>query len=218
MATDFTLAERPIDLRLYVGVKRLLDYVVCAPLLVVSLPLMMVIAAAIYLCSPGPVLFVQEREGYRGRTIRVLKFRTMYLDASERLAVCLAANADMEQEWLRCFKLRQDPRLIGVIGKLLRCSCLDELPQLFNVLRGDMTLIGPRPFPRYHLAAFDSEFRRLRSGVVPGITGLWQVERHDNTLETQVALDSYYINHLSPKLDAYILLRTVLTVLMFRNG
>jgi lipopolysaccharide/colanic/teichoic acid biosynthesis glycosyltransferase len=217
--TDVLLSARQSDrVRVYLGVKRVMDYLVCVPLLIFSLPLMLFVAAAIYACSPGPALFRQERDGHLGRKFRVLKFRTMHLDADKRLETCLAENPEMAQEWARCFKLRNDPRLIGFLGKFLRSSCLDELPQLFNVLAGDMTLVGPRPFPSYHLTAFDPAFRRLRSSVMPGLTGLWQVERRDNDLDNQIRLDSYYINNLSLKLDAYILYRTALTVVTLRNG
>ena len=217
--TDVLLSARQSDrVRVYLGAKRVVDYLVCVPLLIFSLPLMLFVATAIYACSPGPALFRQERDGHLGRKFRVLKFRTMHLDADKRLEACLAGNPEMAQEWARCYKLRNDPRLIGFLGKFLRSSCLDELPQLFNVLAGDMTLVGPRPFPSYHLTAFDPSFRRLRSSVMPGLTGLWQVERRDNDLDNQIRLDSYYINNLSLKLDAYILYRTALIVVTLRNG
>jgi lipopolysaccharide/colanic/teichoic acid biosynthesis glycosyltransferase len=216
--SDVLLVQLSERARLYVGVKRTIDYVVCVPLLLFACPLLLFVAAAIYLYSPGPVLFTQERDGYRGRKFRMLKFRTMYLDADARLAACLAADPEMALEWARCFKLRHDPRLIGLLGKFLRASCIDELPQLLNVLRGDMTLVGPRPFPEYHLAAFDGTYRLRRCSVMPGLTGLWQVDRRDNSLEGQIELDTYYINNLSFKLDAYIILKTIKTVVTFRNG
>jgi exopolysaccharide production protein ExoY len=114
---DVLPAVRPGGLRFYYRVKRLLDYVVCIPMIVISLPLMLFIAAAIFIWNPGPVIFVQERIGYRGRKIRVFKFRTMYLDADQRLAACLASKPELAEEWARCFKLRNDPRLIGIVGK-----------------------------------------------------------------------------------------------------
>jgi len=214
---DVLRTVRPVTSNGYLRVKRLLDYVLCVPILVAILPLMLFIALAIRICSSGPVLYVQERAGYCGRKIRVLKFRTMHLNADERLASCLAKDPVLAEEWARCFKLRKDPRLIGSLGQFLRASSLDELPQLINVLRGDMTLIGPRPFPDYHLAAFDPSFRHLRATVMPGLTGLWQTLRRDNCVETQVELDSYYISNVSFRLDAFIMFRTLLTVLTFRN-
>ena len=214
---DTLMTATQLGARRYLRVKRLLDYVVSVPILIAVLPLMLCIAAAICICSPGPALFVQERDGYFGRKFRVLKFRTMHLDADERLAACLAENPELAEEWARCFKLRRDPRLIGLVGRFLRASSLDELPQLINVLRGEMTLIGPRPFPDYHLAALDPGFRRLRATVMPGLTGLWQTQRRDNCVETQIELDSYYIRNVSFQLDAVILYKTLLTVLTFRN-
>jgi lipopolysaccharide/colanic/teichoic acid biosynthesis glycosyltransferase len=210
-------AVRPAELRRYLRVKRLLDYAVCVPLLVATLPLMLFVSAAIWIYSPGPVFFTQERDGYGGRKFRVLKFRTMYLDADARLAACLAQDPALAEEWARCFKLQRDPRLIGFLGRFLRASSIDELPQLINVLRGEMTLIGPRPFPDYHLAAFEPGFRRLRASVLPGLTGLWQTHRRDNCVETQMQLDSYYIRNLSFRLDVFIMFRTLLMVLTFRN-
>ncbi|HVZ02922.1 MAG TPA: sugar transferase [Dongiaceae bacterium] len=207
----------PLGSRRYLRVKRLLDYVVCIPLLVAVLPLMLAVAAAIRISSPGPALFVQERDGFCGRKFRVLKFRTMHLDADARLAACLAEDPALAEEWTRCFKLRNDPRLIGLLGRFLRASSLDELPQLINVLRGDMTLIGPRPFPDYHLAALDPGFRRLRATVMPGLTGLWQTLRRDNCLETQIELDSYYIRNMSFRLDVLIIFKTLLVLVSFRN-
>lgn len=214
---DVMRAVRPVGLQRYLRVKRLLDYAVCIPLLVATLPLMLFVSAAIWICSPGTVFYTQERDGYGGRKFRVLKFRTMHLDADARLAACLAQDAALAAEWARCFKLRRDPRLIGFLGRFLRASSIDELPQLINVLRGEMTLIGPRPFPDYHLATFDPGFRRMRATVMPGLTGLWQTHRRDNGVETQMELDTYYIRNLSFRLDAVILFRTMLTVLTFRN-
>jgi len=121
--------------------------------------------------------------------------------------------------WSRYFKLRSDPRVIPVVGKLIRRLSFDELPQLWHVLTGRMSLVGPRPFPPYHLNSFPEEFRELRSSVTPGLTGLWQVSaRSDGDLEVQEALDSYYIRNWSPWLDLHILVRTFRVVLLGRGA
>lgn len=194
--------------------KRALDYLLGVPLFLLSLPLIAIFALWIKMVNPGPVFFCQEREGYRGKTIRVWKLRTMYPDAEARLQQYLAENPAAQEEWKRFFKLRHDPRVLPGVGKFLRRTSLDELPQLWNILKGEMSLVGPRPFPHYHLEHFDPEFRRLRAELLPGLTGLWQVSaRSEGDLEVQEMLDTYYIRNWSIWLDVYILARTVWAVL-----
>jgi exopolysaccharide biosynthesis polyprenyl glycosylphosphotransferase len=188
--------------------KRALDIALGGLGLILTLPLWLVIAAAIRLDSPGPVLFVQERVGLRGARFRFLKFRTMKVDAEARLAELLASN---EAEG-PVFKMRRDPRVTRV-GRFLRRTSLDELPQLLNVLKGEMTLVGPRPpLPREVEQYRPSDAVRL--SVKPGITCLWQVQGRSNcSFDQWMEYDREYVSGLSFALDLKILVRTVWVVL-----
>ena len=193
--------------------KRALDIAGALALGILALPLVACAAVWIKLASRGSVLYRQEREGEGGRSLRILKLRTMHPDAEAHLARVLA-SPQVHAEWARHFKLRKDPRILPGVGRFLRRTSLDELPQLWSVLKGEMSLVGPRPFPRYHLEGFGPRFRALRNRVKPGLTGLWQVsDRADGGLEVQEALDTYYIRNWSLWLDLYILARTVRAVL-----
>jgi len=199
--------------------KLLMDLAIAGPLFLATLPIIVLAAAWIKLSSRGPVFYRHVREGMDGRRIPVWKLRTMCLDSDRLLQERLEKYPEDREQWRRYFKLRHDPRVLPVIGPLLRRTSLDELPQLWNVLRGDMSLVGPRPLPDYHLQQFPSEFRTLRTRVLPGLTGLWQVSaRSDGDVSVQEALDTYYIRNWSPWLDLYILARTVTAVLLGRGA
>ncbi len=194
--------------------KRVLDYAVAFPLFLLTAPFVAVCAACIKLISPGPAFFRQEREGQDGKGITVFKLRTMYPEAERLLQTYLESHPQEKANWFQYYKLKTDPRILPGLGWFLRRYSLDELPQLWNVLRGDMSLVGPRPFPYYHLGSFPQSFRTLRASVMPGLTGLWQVsERSDGNLRVQEMEDTYYIRNWSLWLDIYILLRTAQTLL-----
>lgn len=190
--------------------KRVLDYAFGLPGLLASLPLLAFLALWIKRASPGPAFYTQERIGRHGKPFRVWKLRTMHPDAEERLIGYLRDNPEARAQWESHFKLKDDPRIIPRVGHLLRRTSLDELPQFFNIVRGEMSLVGPRPFPQYHLGQFPDEFKALRSSVLPGLTGLWQVSsRSDGDLRVQQALDTYHIRNWSLWLDIYVVARTV---------
>jgi exopolysaccharide biosynthesis polyprenyl glycosylphosphotransferase len=185
-------------------VKRVFDIVVAGTAVVVLSPVFAIVAALVKAGDRGPVFFRQERVGRYGRTFGVLKFRTMHVDAEARLAE-LAANNERTGP---LFKMRDDPRVTRA-GRWLRDSSLDELPQLFNVLKGDMSLVGPRPALLSEVEQF-SDHVRVRELVMPGITGLWQVEARDNpSFEAYRRLDQFYVENWTPLLDVLILLATV---------
>jgi Undecaprenyl-phosphate galactose phosphotransferase WbaP len=199
--------------------KLFMDQAIAASLFLASLPIIVLAALWIKLSSRGPAFYRQMREGIGGRRIPVWKLRTMYIDGEGLLEDWLETHPEDRERWRRYFKLRNDPRVLPMIGPLLRRTSLDELPQLWNVLRGDMSLVGPRPLPDYHLQRFSSEFRTLRTRVLPGLTGLWQVSaRSEGDVSVQEALDTYYIRNWSPWLDLYILARTVTAVLLGRGA
>jgi exopolysaccharide biosynthesis polyprenyl glycosylphosphotransferase len=189
-------------------VKGLFDRLVAAAVLAVLLPLLAVVALAVRLTSAGPALFRQTRVGMRGEEFTMLKFRSMHVDAEARLAAVRELN---ENDGL-LFKIRQDPR-VTTVGRLLRRYSLDELPQLINVLKGDMSLVGPRPPLPSEVDLYPDDVRR-RLLVKPGVTGLWQVSgRSDLTWEESVRLDLRYVENWSLFYDFSILFKTASAVL-----
>lgn len=189
--------------------KRAFDLAMLVPLSVAALPVIALCALAVFVVSPGNPFYRQVREGYEGKPIWIWKLRTMRRNADQALERHLEQNPAARAEWNTYFKLTEDPRILPWIGKSLRRLSLDELPQLLNIATGDLSFVGPRPFPYYHLEQFDSGFRSLRTSVVPGLTGYWQVtSRSTADLVAQVELDSYYIKNWSLWFDLYVLART----------
>jgi undecaprenyl-phosphate galactose phosphotransferase len=195
------------------AVKRAFDLAVgSALLLLLALPVA-ALGIIIRLTSAGPALYRQERVGKGGRSFECLKFRTMYADADLRLADILSQDPAARAEWESCFKLRNDPRVTPV-GAFLRKTSLDELPQLLNVIAGEMSLVGPRPVTRSEIDDYYRDEARLYLSVLPGITGLWQVSGRSNTdYDYRIALDSWYVRNWNLWLDVVILMKTVGVVL-----
>ena len=188
--------------------KRALDITLASLILLAIWPLLLGLAITVRGTSPGPAFFLQTRIGRHGRPFRMMKFRSMYLDAEERRDALIALS---DREGI-CIKIRNDPR-VTPIGRFIRRWSLDELPQLFNVLRGDMSLVGPRPALLEEVEAYPAHAHR-RHAVPPGITGLWQVSgRADIGFAEMIALDLSYVERTSPWLDITILFRTAGAVL-----
>jgi Undecaprenyl-phosphate galactose phosphotransferase WbaP len=194
-----------------------MDLILGVLLLILAAPVMALIAVAILLESGRPVFFRQERVGRGNSRFRILKFRTMVVDADEVLSMHLAEDPDAWHEWETTHKLRNDPRVTRV-GRLLRRTSLDELPQLWNVLAGDMSLAGPRPITDKEIPRYGQAFPFYML-TRPGLTGLWQVSgRNDTTYRRRVELDVRYVRHWSPLLDLKLLLRTVRVVIVGKGA
>ena len=197
--------------RRYLVAKRTLDLVLCSVLLLLALPVMAACALAVRLDTPGPVVFAQMRTGRDARRFRMWKFRTMVANAEELKAGLAHLNVLPPPD----FKIPDDPRITRV-GRFLRATSLDELPQLFNVMRGDMSLVGPRP-TSFPATSYDL-WHTQRLDVAPGITGLWQVEgRNEMTFDERLRLDVQYIRRMSLRTDVVLLARTAGAVLR-RSG
>ena len=196
---------------------RTLDVLLSLSALIFLAPLLLLVALLVYIVDPGPVLFGHRRLGKDGRTFRCWKFRSMVVDADVRLRALLESDPTARAEWEADHKLRNDPRITR-IGQFLRKSSLDELPQFFNVLMGEMSLVGPRPIVGDEVAKYGRYFADY-CRVRPGITGLWQISgRNDVSYRRRVALDVSYVRSKSVALDMGILLLTVPRVVARRGS
>jgi exopolysaccharide biosynthesis polyprenyl glycosylphosphotransferase len=193
-------------------IKRLLDILIASGVLLLGSPIWLLVALAIKLDSPGPILFSQQRIGLRGEPFGFLKFRSMRVDAEEVLDKLRTSAAERN-----LFKQKNDPRRTRV-GRLIRPFSIDEIPQLINVLRGEMSLIGPRPLPVVESTNYD-DWEKGRFEMMPGLTGLWQVRgRSDIKFDEMILMDLYYIENWSLKLDLQIILQTIPAVLLRRGA
>jgi exopolysaccharide biosynthesis polyprenyl glycosylphosphotransferase len=204
-ASDFFTPKHTLRIGLSKVAKRAFDVIGSLSAMLFLSPLLLVVALAVKLTTPGPVFFVQDRYGYRRRKMRLVKFRTMVQDAE----AMLGSLEHLNEASGPIFKMRNDPR-ITPLGKLLRKTSIDELPQLWNVLIGDMSLVGPRPMTLRDVSLFSEAYLLRRFSAKPGITGLWQISGRSNlTFDQWIALDFSYIDRWSLTLDMQILLATI---------
>jgi lipopolysaccharide/colanic/teichoic acid biosynthesis glycosyltransferase len=195
---------------------RVVNIIVATAALILLAPVFVVFGALVFFQDGGPIFFSHGRVGLRGRLFACLKLRTMAADADARLATLLAADETAREEWARDHKLRADPR-VTALGRFLRKTSIDELPQLINVLRGEMNLVGPRPVTPDEIARYGKHAHYYRS-VKPGITGLWQVSgRNDVSYRRRVVMDCLYARRRNPLFDLKILFATIPAVLLRRG-
>ena len=199
------------------AVKTVFDRTAALAGLILLLPMFLMVAALVWLSDPGPVLYGHVRIGKGGRSFRCLKFRSMVLDGDKVLSAHLAANPEAAQEWEAVRKLKSDPR-VTPLGRVLRKTSLDELPQLINVLKGEMSLVGPRPIVADEARHYGAAIRDYMA-VRPGLTGLWQIGgRSDTSYAERVRLDQTYVQRRNLGLDLWVLMRTVVVVLKGRGS
>jgi exopolysaccharide production protein ExoY len=209
---DWARVDRPVGGR----AKRASDLAFAFTCIVLLLPLIATIALLIWLQDRGPVFYSQKRLGYRGRMFSCYKFRSMVPNANQVLSDLLERDAAARLEWEQTRKLKRDPRCT-TLGRILRKTSLDELPQLINILRGDMSLIGPRPIVQAERSYY-GRIIHLYEAARPGLTGLWQVSgRNDTSYTERVELDGRYVSNWSWRLDASIFIRTF-AILMSGRG
>ncbi|MFR2265166.1 MAG: sugar transferase [Clostridium sp.] len=195
--------------KVYLAIKRLIDIIGSLIGIILLSPIYIIIAILIKFDSPGKIVFGHTRKGKGGKDIKVYKFRTMYSNANE---IFESFTSEQKEEYYKNFKLDNDPR-VTKLGGFLRKTSLDELPQLFNILKGDMTIIGPRPIVEKEISKYGDKAEKLFS-VVPGLAGYWQANgRSDTTYEERVEMDMYYIDNMSFYLDVKILFQTAISVL-----
>lgn len=199
------------------GLIRLADIVISLCLLVFLLPVLIILAVCVRLSDGGPVFYAQSRLGFGGKGFKCYKFRSMRVNSAQLLADYLREDASVRLEWEREHKLKNDPRVTR-LGHIIRKTSLDELPQLWNVLKGDMSLVGPRPIVSEEVVKYGRSFTAYGS-VMPGITGLWQVMgRNDVCYNRRVAMDRLFARRRSFKLYVFILCATVPAVLLQKGS
>jgi len=197
--------------------KRLFDFSFSLTLLIFLAPLFLGIALSIHFVSGGRAIYVQPRLGRGGKVFKCYKFRTMYADADKRLKDILTKNPHLKAEWLINQKLKNDPRIFS-LGKWLRRTSLDELPQFWNVLKGDLSIVGPRPYmvsQKKELGTLASKILSLR----PGITGLWQTSgRSHTTFQERIFLDAEYVDKTSFYYDIFLILKTIPKIIFSKDA
>ncbi|MBD1922424.1 sugar transferase [Microcoleus sp. FACHB-831] len=198
-------------------VKRLFDVLFSLSVLILFSPLYLLLAILIAISSSGPIFYVQERVGRNHKPFGCIKFRTMFSNADDVLMEMMETSPHLRQEFEDNFKLKEDPR-ITAIGKFLRVTSLDEFPQFWNVLKGDMSVVGPRPLVPEELPKYGSHIDKVLT-IKPGITGLWQVSgRNDIPYNRRIQMDVYYVNFHNFWLDLWLVVKTIGVVLAPKNN
>jgi Undecaprenyl-phosphate galactose phosphotransferase WbaP len=199
------------------GIKRFMDIAIVVIGGIILLPFLLLIALLIKITSPGPVLYGHQRLGKNGKPFTAYKFRSMVIDSEKRLQKLLELNPEAKKEWEETYKIKNDPR-VTKIGKFLRRTSIDEFPQLINILKGEMSLVGPRPITENEVGKYGQDFSRIFS-VLPGLTGLWQVSgRSETDYAARVSYDTYYLQSWSVWLDLSIIFNTFGAVLRGRGA
>ena len=207
-----TTYQADIGNSIYKFVKRAFDFIVALAAIVAISPLLLIISAIVYLGDPGPVIYGQLRIGKNGKAFKMWKFRSMYKNADKMID---QLTDEQRQQYITEFKIDNDPRITPV-GNFLRKTSLDELPQLFNVLCNDMSLVGPRPLIESEIQTYYADMFDTLLSVKPGVTGYWQAYARNNaTYQSgqRQQMEMYYVNHASIMLDIRVLFRTVVSVL-----
>lgn len=182
-------------------------------LIVIFFPIVIITALLIKWNYPGPIFYKQIREGKGGKPFKIIKMRTMIVNSEAILKKILDGNPNEARLWAETGVLKNDPRIAGKLGKLSRQLSLDEFPQLINVLKGEMSFVGPRPLEIPTVESINQEFRKIRYSVLPGITGLAQVENRSATIRQMFFYDRIYIKNQTIKMDVYILMKTFFSIL-----
>jgi undecaprenyl-phosphate galactose phosphotransferase len=199
-------------------IKRLFDIMFSFSILVLFLPIFIIVAIAIRISSKGPIIYSHQRVGRGGKKFGCFKFRTMYPYADKKLKEILENNPELQKEWETTYKLKHDPR-ITPIGSFLRKTSLDEFPQFINVLKGDLSVVGPRPVIRDEIIKYYGVKAAKVLSIRPGLTGLWQVSgRSDTTYDSRILLDEEYINNQSLALDIKLVLKTIPAMIFSRGA
>jgi len=197
--------------------KRIFDIFFSFFALTLGAPFFLICALAVKLSSRGPIFYAHPRVGCKGKSFGCLKFRTMYLNADAKLQPLLASDPVLMQEWKTYFKLKEDPR-ITPIGKFLRKTSLDELPQIWNVFKGDMSVVGPRPLTEHEVVHYLKEKAPKILSVRPGLTTLWIIQgRNRLSLEARIELEEYYVSNRTFWLDCKLIIQTLL-LMIFPKG
>jgi len=200
------------------AIKRIFDIVFSLSILVLFLPVFAMIALIVAITSKGAIVYAHSRVGRGGKKFGCYKFRSMYFDADKRLEELLKNNPELKKEWEKNFKLKNDPR-ITPIGSFLRKTSLDEFPQFWNVLKGDLSVVGPRPVIQDEIVKYYGDKAAFVLSIRPGLTGLWQVSGRSNTsYDVRVLLDEEYINKQSLALDIKLVLKTIPAMLTSRGA